>query len=249
MRSSIYLTLAAIVASVATAAPLQRRSPAPVYRECSVPGTFALTFDDGPYQFSWDLAKSLHSQGIPATFFVNGKNWINVETDSVETSDGSKTYMDVLRNFDALGHQVASHTYEHKQLGGLSAADIEYQMNTNADIIEKAIGKRPTFMRPPAGEYDDNTLEVLGELNYHVIMWDLDSLDWATHSLPDEQGHYVSVMGGDSGSPGGGHISLQHEVYQQTVDEFVPWIIEYVKSKNYSFVTVADCLGISSGYV
>ncbi|KAI7872566.1 hypothetical protein BDF14DRAFT_1754730 [Spinellus fusiger] len=244
MRSFL-LTAMTLIAAVA-AAPIQKRSAAPVYTKCTVPGTFALTFDDGPYQFSWDLAKSLHAQGISATFFVNGKNWIDVTTDSVETSDGTKSYLQVLQNFIALGHEVASHTYEHKQLGGLSSEEVSYQMNTNADIIQQAIGKRPALMRPPAGDYDSNTLQVLGNLGYSVIMWDIDSLDWVTHSLASEQDNFSSVLGGESGTPSGGHIALEHEVYQQTVTELVPWAIEYVNSKQYRFTTVSECLGINA---
>ncbi|KAG1457744.1 hypothetical protein G6F56_006545 [Rhizopus delemar] len=47
-----------------------------VYVSCNRPGIFAMTFDDGPYQYSWDLAKSLNEQGIHSTFFINGKNWV-----------------------------------------------------------------------------------------------------------------------------------------------------------------------------
>ncbi|KAG1436214.1 hypothetical protein G6F55_014242 [Rhizopus delemar] len=66
----------------------------------------------------------------------------NVETDKVTTSDGEKTYMEVIKHYYDMGHEVASHTYEHKELQGLSEQDIEYQMNTESDIIFKAIGKR-----------------------------------------------------------------------------------------------------------
>lgn len=44
------------------------------YSSCNRPGVFALTFDDGPAQYSWGLAKALHDQGIKATFFINGAN-------------------------------------------------------------------------------------------------------------------------------------------------------------------------------
>jgi peptidoglycan/xylan/chitin deacetylase (PgdA/CDA1 family) len=47
-----------------------------VYVSCKNPGQFAMTFDDGPYKYSWDLAKTLKDQGVKATFFINGKNWV-----------------------------------------------------------------------------------------------------------------------------------------------------------------------------
>lgn len=46
------------------------------YDHCNRAGVFALTFDDGPSQYSYDLAKSLHQQGIKATFFINGNNTV-----------------------------------------------------------------------------------------------------------------------------------------------------------------------------
>lgn len=70
---TIAVALSALIVAV-TAAPSQGR--ASVYSQCSVPGAFALTFDDGPYQYSWYLASYLKEKGIPATFFVNGKNWV-----------------------------------------------------------------------------------------------------------------------------------------------------------------------------
>ncbi|CAO3624006.1 unnamed protein product [Mucor fragilis] len=217
-----------------------------VYVSCNKPGVFALTFDDGPYEYSWDLAKSLNEQGIAATFFINGKNWVDVLTDSVTTSDGEKTYLEVVKHYKDMGHEIASHTYEHKELAGLSDSEIEYQMNTQSDVIFKAIGMRPAIMRPPAGSYDQNTLKVLRKLGYSVVTWDVDTRDWATHNSNDEENAY-KTMDKDTSSTLG-HITLEHEVYDQTVNDLIPWAIKYVKSKNYKFVTISECLGVTDYY-
>lgn len=82
---------------------------------------------------------------------------------------------------------------------------------------------------------------------YRVIIWDVDSQDWATHNLADEQREYKSVLDKASSS-NSGHIALEHEVYEQTVNELVPWAIKYVKSKGYKFATVADCTGAGNAY-
>ncbi|CEP11688.1 hypothetical protein [Parasitella parasitica] len=231
--------------AVATArAPTGNNVRDGVYVSCSKPGVFALTFDDGPYQYSWDLAKSLNKQGISATFFINGKNWVNVETDSVTTSEGKKTYMEVVKHYKAMGHEIASHTYEHKELAGLSEAEIEYQMNTQSNIIYKAAGVRPAIMRPPAGSYDSNSLKVLRKLGYSVVTWDIDTQDWLTHDLSQEKVAY-QIMDKDTSSTIG-HIALEHEVYDQTVNGLAPWAIKYVKSKKYKFVTMSECLGVAA---
>lgn len=74
--TSLFLTLA-YVASMVMARPTIRAEPAEShvsYSSCNRPGVFALTFDDGPDKYSWGLAKTLHDQGIKATFFINGAN-------------------------------------------------------------------------------------------------------------------------------------------------------------------------------
>ncbi|EIE80186.1 hypothetical protein RO3G_04891 [Rhizopus delemar RA 99-880] len=200
-----------------------------------------MTFDDGPYQYSWDLAKSLNAQGIRSTFFINGKNFVNVETDKLTTSDGEKTYMEVIKHYYDMGHEVASHTYEHKELQGLSEQDIGYQMNTLSDIIFKAMGKRPALMRLPTGSYDANALTVLKKLGYSVVNWDLDTNDWRAHDFTQEKSAYQEMDKDTTGTVG--HITLEHEVYNQTVNELIPWAIEYVKAKNYQFVTASECIG------
>lgn len=80
--TSLFLTLA-YAASMVMARPTIRAvteavtdvSEAPAsYTQCNKPGVYALTFDDGPDKYSWGLAKTLHDQGIKATFFINGAN-------------------------------------------------------------------------------------------------------------------------------------------------------------------------------
>jgi peptidoglycan/xylan/chitin deacetylase (PgdA/CDA1 family) len=101
-------------------------------------------------------------------------------------------------------------------------------------------------MRPPAGSYDDTTLEVLGQLSYKIILWDIDSNDWRYSALPGlaaEQQHYKDVIEKDNKSKPHGHIALHHDVYQKTTEQLVPWVISYIKSKkNYKFVSVAEVM-------
>ncbi|KAG1438785.1 hypothetical protein G6F56_012523 [Rhizopus delemar] len=203
-----------------------------------------MTFDDGPYQYSWDLATSLHEQNISSTFFINGNNWVDVEKDSLTTSEGEKTYMEVIKHYYDMGHEVASHTYEHKELQGLTEEEITYQMNTESDIIYKAIGKRPALMRPPTGSYDANALSVLKKLGYSVVNWDLDTNDWRAHDFTQEKSAYQEMDKDTAQSLG--HITLEHEVYEQTVNELVPWAIDYLKTKGYQLVTASDCIGVEA---
>ncbi len=53
-------------------------------RDAAIPGLvdtpncancFALTFDDGPYKYTLEIAKKVSAQGWKATWFVNGYNY------------------------------------------------------------------------------------------------------------------------------------------------------------------------------
>ena len=69
--------------------------------KCTVPGTVALTFDDGPAAYTQKLIDTLAVDGHKATFFVNGNNY-GLITD----------FKTVLTNMINAGHQLGTHTYD-----------------------------------------------------------------------------------------------------------------------------------------
>jgi peptidoglycan/xylan/chitin deacetylase (PgdA/CDA1 family) len=81
-------------------------------------------------------------------------------------------------------------------------------------------------------------------LSISVVTWDIDTKDWQTHDIKSEERAYESMK--DDKATTLGHIALEHEVYAQTVQDFVPWAVNYVESLGYTFVTVADCLGVNA---
>jgi peptidoglycan/xylan/chitin deacetylase (PgdA/CDA1 family) len=81
-------------------------------------------------------------------------------------------------------------------------------------------------------------------LSISVVTWDIDTKDWQTHDIKGEESAYESMK--DDKATTLGHIALEHEVYAQTVQDFVPWAVNYVESLGYTFVTVADCLGVNA---
>ncbi|KAI7900478.1 uncharacterized protein BX663DRAFT_439352 [Cokeromyces recurvatus] len=246
ISTAVVFTLAYAVSLVAGHPTLNENNNAQVdiYTHCNRPGVFALTFDDGPSKYSWGLSKSLKEQGIKATFFINGKNSVDVLKDSTLTDEGEKTYLEVIKSYYDSGHEIASHTLNHQNLVGLSEEEIKLQMNTQSDIIYQAIGKRPALMRPPEGVIDDVSSKVLKELGYNDIMWDIDTKDWEHNGLNAEQERVRKVMENDVANTSMGHICLEHDIHEDTVQHLVPWLITYVKEKGYEFVTVSNCIGV-----
>ncbi|KNZ57715.1 hypothetical protein VP01_208g2 [Puccinia sorghi] len=46
----------------------------PVYEACRAPGSFSLTFDDGPSEYSTALDATLDRNKVKASFYINGNN-------------------------------------------------------------------------------------------------------------------------------------------------------------------------------
>lgn len=70
-----------------------------VINHCTVPGTIALTFDDGPYIYTARMLDTLAAHGAIATFFLNGVNKGSI--------DG---FPELVQRALAEGHQLGSHT-------------------------------------------------------------------------------------------------------------------------------------------
>jgi peptidoglycan/xylan/chitin deacetylase (PgdA/CDA1 family) len=104
---------------------------------CTVPGTVALTFDDGPYIYTEGLLDTLEAAGHRVTFFQNGLNW-----------DSIYNYNSTLQRMIAGNHQVCSHTWSHADLTTLSTAEATLEMTELEVAFQAIIGMIPTYMRP-----------------------------------------------------------------------------------------------------
>ncbi|KEZ46940.1 hypothetical protein SAPIO_CDS0289 [Scedosporium apiospermum] len=196
---------------------------------CTVPNTVALTFDDGPFDYTEHVLDLFDQYDAKATFFLNGHNW-GYMTDRPDT---------VVRMINE-GHQVGSHTWSHPDLALLTPEQVTDQMIELEHAFIEVIGKIPTYMRPPFFSYNSETLRVLGDLGYHVIHANIDTLDW---SFQDVCKINTSIDLFVEGITNGGSIVLAHDVHALTAYTLVPAMLEAVKLRGLRAVTVGECLG------
>lgn len=129
-------------------------------------GRVALTFDDGPRQHTTGrLLRILHRRHAPATFFVQGHR--------------VRAHPSLIRRMARQGHVVGNHTWNHKQLTGLSARRIRSQLVRTNRAIRRAGAPRPTLMRPPYGSTDDRVRRVAGRLELTEVLWTIDTRNWS----------------------------------------------------------------------
>lgn len=196
-------------------------------RNCVAPGTVAITFDDGPYSYTSQIAQQFSQAGGRVTFFMNGQNWACIY-DHAEA---------VKAAFNA-GHQIGSHTWSHKDLATLSSAGVSSEMDRLSAAFLKILGAVPVYMRPPYGSYNDATLSTLQSLRFKVVaLWDVDPGDSLGATTAQQEAAY------NAASTAVPHVVIQHETSQNTAQNVVPLIIRWAQQRNLRMVTVGECLG------
>lgn len=185
----------------------------------------ALTFDDGPDEtFTPQVLEILHHYGVHATFFCIGSQ--------------IQKYPDVLRNIAEGGHTIANHSWSHPHLTTMAAHDVMWELAATSGLIEEVVGCRPLFMRPPYGDLDARVEALIESEDYHVILWDVDSVDWSGIAGPQVAAHVLPDL-----HPGA--IVLHHSAGRVAgTVAALPYLIEVTQAMGYRYARLADMLGI-----
>ncbi|KIM21257.1 carbohydrate esterase family 4 protein [Serendipita vermifera MAFF 305830] len=199
-----------------------------VIQECAIPRTAALTFDDGPNDYEVSLNFTLKPSFHLGTFFVCGNLYHCIYY-----------YADSLRHVFLEGHQIASHTWTHPDLTTLSDAQIHEEMKKTEDALEAILGVVPAYMRPPYGAVNANVSAVAKARGQDVVIWNFDSQDWNSLTPAESKARYDAQVATNSSTV----LALNHETYNGTATEVLPYAIKLLKSHGYKLVTVAECMG------
>ncbi|KAG0258108.1 hypothetical protein BG011_003539 [Mortierella polycephala] len=210
-----------------------KRAGVNVIERCTKAGTVAITFDDGPFQYTNGLLDILKKKKVKATFFVNGNN-----------NGKISSYKAVVRRAYKEGHQIASHTWSHQDLATLSNKKVTDEMTKLDTAVKSIIGVRPVYMRPPYGSTTPNTQNLLNKLGYTIVLWSQDTNDWRhVTDVGKSMKVYRDVLGKKGEIKKPGHIFLQHDIHKVTATILATQAIDFALSKGYKVVTVGECLG------
>lgn len=176
----------------------------------------ALTFDDGPGEYTQELLDCLEENNARATFFMVGPN--------------VQAYPDAVKRMTEIGCEIGSHTWDHYDLRTLSLDQVKKQFDDTDNALIAACGQPASVARAPYGGYNDDVIATAGK---PFFMWSLDSRDW---ELKDVQLDYDSVMNGDLTD---GSIILMHDIHEPSVKAALRIIPDLV-AQGYKLVTVSE---------
>jgi peptidoglycan/xylan/chitin deacetylase (PgdA/CDA1 family) len=223
-------TLNAQIAPAETSNPAAAApAPTPSRYSCNyvhVDGTYiAMTFDDGPEaKLTPKLLDLLAAHDIKATFFVIGENVVE--------------HPEIVARAAREGHEIGNHSWSHPNLGKMSDEAVRHQLRQTDDAIQRAIGKRPTLMRPPYGSLSQRQKQwIHDEFGYRVILWDVDPLDWKRPGPTVICRRILSET-----RPGS--IVLSHDIHPGTI-EAMRSTLDQLEAKGFKFVTVSELIAMA----
>ena len=168
-----------------------------------------------------EILSILEEKEVPATFFLVGR-WV-------------REFPDLTKAIAEAGHTIGSHSDSHPHFCSLSDDQIRKELtDTEKALAELGIPK-PALFRPPFGEYDDRVVTVLRGAGYQVIQWSVDTLDWKEERTADQ------VMEVVARKTAPGAILLCHN-NANTIDQYLPGLIDYLKGEGYCFVPLPELL-------
>lgn len=148
---------------IATSSKSDRKLP--IYCTTREDKKISLSFDAAwGNEDTKNILDILQKHDVRVTFFMTG-GWIS-------------SFPDDVKAIAEAGHDLGNHSESHKQMSQLSADECRKEIQTAHDRVKELTGIEMTLFRPPYGDYNNTVVEVTGELGYHCVQWDVDSLDW-----------------------------------------------------------------------
>jgi peptidoglycan/xylan/chitin deacetylase (PgdA/CDA1 family) len=189
----------------------------------------ALTFDDGPSEWTPPILDLLQAHAARATFFVLGAS-----------ADGRG---DIVRRAAAEGHELGNHTYSHADPEQLPDDELRSELERTGSLLESLVGKRPVHFRPPYAATNYRVADVArGAGLERTVLRSIDPADWS-----ETDGSAIAAHVLERARPGAivclhdGNLPPERPSRQPTVDALAR-IVPELTARGYRLVTVSELL-------
>ncbi|MEN2486409.1 polysaccharide deacetylase family protein [Flavobacterium sp. B11] len=185
----------------------------------------ALTFDDGPSEFTLEVLELLKKYNAKATFFCIGKN--------------IETHPEILQKVIDEGHLVGNHSYSHSKFFDFYNADkIREEIQKTDRLLEKFTSRKINFFRPPYGVTTPSIRRALKVTGHKTIGWNIRSLDGGTKNQDLIFNRLIKHI-----SPGG--IVLLHDTRKHSV-LVLEQFLQFLQQNNYDVISVEELLKLNA---
>jgi peptidoglycan/xylan/chitin deacetylase (PgdA/CDA1 family) len=183
----------------------------------------ALTFDDGPSEYTARFVWMLEQLGVPAAFFMVGTE--------------AERYPNLVRLVADAGMAIGNHTYSHplqKPFAQLPREEIVAEIDRGRAVLRR-LGVDPVLFRPPGGTFSTFVVDAAQARGERVVIWSVDTRDWVAGTTADE----IAARVLRDVQPGS--IILMHDGGgdREATLEALPRIVAGIRSRGLAFVPLA----------
>ncbi|NLL55595.1 MAG: polysaccharide deacetylase family protein [Clostridiales bacterium] len=129
--------------------------------------------------------------------------------------------------------EIGNHGYLHRDHAKLNEKQNRDEILLCEKQVEELTGIKTNLFAPPSGSIGDTMLKVCENLDYKVIMWSKDTIDWRDKD-------YQLILKRATSDVKSGDMILMHPT-EQTV-KALPLILDCYKNKKLKTVTVSELL-------
>ncbi len=145
----------------------------------------ALSFDDGPSQWTAPILEILAAHSARATFFLVGLSL--------------QQHPQLVERIQHEGHELGNHTWSHPSLAReCDDARVRLELQRTSDALERLVGRRPALYRAPRYERDARIDAVAAELGLRHARGDVIPPDWH----PGASARLIAAMAVQGAQPG-----------------------------------------------
>ncbi|KAG0370972.1 hypothetical protein BC939DRAFT_410995 [Gamsiella multidivaricata] len=199
---------------------------------CPREKAWGLTYDDGPSVDTPRLLKKLKDANVTSTFFVVGSRILE--------------YPETLLQEIKEGHHIGIHTWSHAGMTSLTNEQIVAEIKWAEKIVYDVTGLKTKYWRPPYGDVDNRVREIVRQMGYTTVIWtkEWDSNDW---QIPDKTITNKQIFRNFNWALStlpklkGGVITLEHDLYSQTVNLAGP-LLDMGMKKGLEPMDIARCV-------
>ncbi len=159
------------------------------------------------------------------------------------TGSWVEIYPDDVKAISLAGHDLGNHSQNHKEMSKLTTSEIQEELMKVHNKVKELTGIEMELFRPPYGDYNNNLIKTVSNLNYVSIQWSVDSLDWKDYGT---ESIIKTVL--ENKDLENGAIILMHLGAKYTPQALETIIIELQKS-GYEIVPISKLIYKENFYI
>lgn len=185
----------------------------------------AITFDDGPAEYTSTILDVLKAQNVQAAFFTIGKR--------------ASVQPVIVKRWYSEGHLIGNHSYHHGfHFDWKSSSAMLDEINQTNDTVKQITGVTPLLFRPPYGVTNPNVAKAVRLSGMQSVGWSLRSFDTKAKSADKLLSRILNTLKG-------GDVILLHDSMSVTAEILTELIVK-AREKGFTFVRVDKLLGLQA---